>query len=117
MQRVVLTLILAGSFALPAQGMAQDAFRTDHVLYFSAGWRVSKPAPQNVLQLPTTWHPVPHVGTARDQGSGFASCTHSQVGRLFCRRQFAHRQVHPLSVRHVQFKGGDNDYELRQLFY
>jgi len=51
MQRIVLTLILAGSIASPAQGMAQDALQADHVLYFSAGWRVSQPAPQNVLQL------------------------------------------------------------------
>ncbi len=54
------------------------------------------------MPLPTTWHPVPHVGAARDQGSGPPLYTHPQVGRLFWGRPFAHRHGHPLSVRHVQ---------------
>ena len=54
------------------------------------------------MPLPTTWHPVPHVGAARDQGSDPAPCIHPQVGRLLRGRQFAHRHVRPLSVRHVQ---------------
>jgi hypothetical protein len=54
------------------------------------------------MPLPTTWHSVPHVGAARDQGSGAAPCAHPQVGRLLRGCQFAHRQVHPFAVRHVQ---------------
>jgi transposase len=54
------------------------------------------------MPLPTTWHPVSPVGTARDQGSDPAPCAHPQVGRLCWCRQFAHRHIHPLSVRHVQ---------------
>ena len=54
------------------------------------------------MPLPTTWHPVPHVGAARDQGSGPAPCAHPQVGRLLRGRQFAHRHVRPLPVHHVQ---------------
>ena len=54
------------------------------------------------MPLPTTWHPVSYVGAARNQGSGSAPCPHPQVGGLFRGRQLAHRQVHPLSVRHVQ---------------
>ena len=54
------------------------------------------------MPLPTAWHPVPDVGATRDQGSGATPCVHPQVGRLFRGRQFAHRQVHSLPVRHVQ---------------
>lgn len=51
MQRVSLILALAVTIALPAQGFAQNSLRTDHALYFSAGWRVNDASPQNVLQL------------------------------------------------------------------
>lgn len=51
MQRILLILVLAVSVASPAQGMAQDALRSDHALYFAVGWRVNGPLPQNVLQL------------------------------------------------------------------
>ncbi len=54
------------------------------------------------MPLPTAWHPVSHVGATRDQGSDPVPCAHPQVGRVLRSRQFAHRQVHPLSVRHVQ---------------
>ncbi len=54
------------------------------------------------MPLPTTWDPVSYVGAARNQGSGSAPCPHPQVGGLFWGRQLAHRQVHPLAVRHVQ---------------
>ena len=54
------------------------------------------------MPLPTTWHPVPHVGAVRDQGSGPPPCAHPPVGRLLWGRPFAHRHGHPLSVRHVQ---------------
>ena len=47
------------------------------------------------MPLPPTWHPVPPVGAARDQGSGPAPCSHPQVGRLLRCRQLAHRQVRP----------------------
>jgi hypothetical protein len=50
-QRIFLALALAVSIALPAQGTAQDWLRTDHVIYFSTGWRVNEPSLQNVLQL------------------------------------------------------------------
>jgi DDE superfamily endonuclease len=36
------------------------------------------------MPLPTRWHPVPHVGIAREQGSDPASCAHPQGSRLFC---------------------------------
>jgi hypothetical protein len=61
MQIISLILALAATIALPAQGTAQDWLRTDHVLYFAAGWRVNEPSLQNVLQLGiafrcgTTW--------------------------------------------------------------
>ena len=55
MQRISFILALAVSIALPTQGTAQDALRTDHVLYFAAGWRVNEPLPQNVLQLGTVF--------------------------------------------------------------
>jgi hypothetical protein len=51
MQRIILALALAVSIALPAQGTAQDALIPDRALYFSAGWRVNEPSPQNMLQL------------------------------------------------------------------
>jgi hypothetical protein len=54
------------------------------------------------MPLPTTWHSVSYVGAARNQGSGSAPCPHPQVSGLCWGRQLAHRQVHPLSVRHVQ---------------
>ena len=54
------------------------------------------------MPLPTTWHPLPDVGAARDQGSGHTPCAHPQVGRLLWCRQLAHRQVRPLHVRQVQ---------------
>jgi hypothetical protein len=36
------------------------------------------------------------------QGSGAAPCVHPQVSRLPWGRQFAHRKIHSLPVRHVQ---------------
>jgi len=51
MRKLSLMLAFAVSITLPAQGVAQDALRNDHVLYFSVGWRVSEPVTQNVLQL------------------------------------------------------------------
>ncbi len=54
------------------------------------------------MPLPTTWHPVPHVGAARDQGSGPAPCAHPQVGGVLRRCQFAQRHVRSLHVRYVQ---------------
>ena len=54
------------------------------------------------MPLPTTWHPVPHVGAARDQGSGPAPCAHPQVGGLLWRGQSAQRQVRSLHVRDVR---------------
>jgi len=51
MQRIILALALAVSISLPTQGTADDALRPDHALYFSAGWRVNEPSPQNMLQL------------------------------------------------------------------
>jgi hypothetical protein len=51
MQRIALVLALAISIVLPAEGLAQDALRSDHALYFAAGWRVNEPSPQNMLQL------------------------------------------------------------------
>ncbi|MGH7183772.1 MAG: hypothetical protein ACREJN_17600 [Nitrospiraceae bacterium] len=53
MQRILLILALALGIASPAQGIAQDTLRSDHVLYFAVGWRVNEPSPQNVLQLGT----------------------------------------------------------------
>jgi hypothetical protein len=55
MQRVLPMLALVFSIALPAQGIAQDALRSDHVLYFAVGWRVNEPSAQNVLQLGTVF--------------------------------------------------------------
>ena len=55
MHRILLILALAISIASPAQGTAQDALRSDHVLYFAVGWRVNEPSPQNVLQLGTVF--------------------------------------------------------------
>jgi hypothetical protein len=54
------------------------------------------------MPLPTTWHPMPDVGATRDQGSDPVPCAHPQVDRVLRGRQFAHRQIHPLFVRHVQ---------------
>jgi hypothetical protein len=51
MQRIALVLALAISIVLPAEGLAQDALRSDHALYFAAGWRVNEPSPQNMLHL------------------------------------------------------------------
>src|SRR5262245_57010967 len=48
---ILALLVLAVSIASPGQGTAEDALRTDRVLYFSVGWRVNEPLPQNVLQL------------------------------------------------------------------
>lgn len=54
------------------------------------------------MPLPTAWHPMPHVGAARDQGSDPAPCAHPQVGRVLRGCQFAHRHVRPFPVRDVQ---------------
>ena len=54
-QRISLILALTVSIASPEQGTAQDVLKPDHVLYFSAGWRVNEPSPQNVLRLGTVF--------------------------------------------------------------
>ena len=54
------------------------------------------------MPLPTTWHPLPDMGAARDQGSGTDPCAHPPVGRLLWCRQFEPRHVRPLPVRHVR---------------
>ena len=60
MQRIMLMLALTVGIAAPAEGIAQDALKSDHVLNFAVGWRVNEPSPQNVLQLGT----VSRCGTA-----------------------------------------------------
>ncbi len=50
-----LLLFLVAGFILPSQGGAQEMLRGDQVIYFSAGWRVNEPSPQNVLQLGTVF--------------------------------------------------------------
>ncbi len=44
------------------------------------------------MSLPATRFALSHVGTAGDQGPHFAACIDPQVGGLFWRRQFGHRQ-------------------------
>jgi hypothetical protein len=56
MRKISLMLALVVSVVSPAQGAVQDTLRADHVIYFSAGWRVNEPSPQNVLQLGTVFH-------------------------------------------------------------
>ena len=54
------------------------------------------------MPLPTTWHALPNVGAARDQGSCAEPCSHPQVSRLLRCRQLEYWQVRPLHVRHVR---------------
>ena len=60
MQRIMLMLALTVGIAAPAEGIAQDALKSDHVLNFAVGWRANEPSPPNVLQLGT----VSRCGTA-----------------------------------------------------
>jgi hypothetical protein len=50
-QGIALLLFLAVGFILPSLSTAQEMLRPAQVIYFSVGWRVNQPSPQNVLQL------------------------------------------------------------------
>ena len=54
------------------------------------------------MPLPATWHPVPDVGAARDQGSGTDACANSQISGLLWCRQPEHREVRACHVREVR---------------
>src|SRR5450756_2032167 len=54
------------------------------------------------MSLPATWFPLPHVGTARNQGPDPAACADPKVGGLFWRRQLGHRTVRANDVPHLQ---------------
>lgn len=54
------------------------------------------------MPLPAARHPVPDVGTARDQGSGADACADPQIRGLLWRRQSEHREVRARHVREVR---------------
>ena len=54
------------------------------------------------MPLPTTWHPVSEVGTARGQGSRVAPRSDPKVGGLFRCGPLEQRKVCSLPVREVQ---------------
>jgi len=54
------------------------------------------------MSLPTTRFPLPHVGTARNQGSDPAPCADPKVGGLLWGRQFGHRAVRTHDVPYLQ---------------
>ena len=54
------------------------------------------------MSLPATWLPLPHVGTARDQGPDPAACADPKIrGLLWC-RQLGQRTVRAHDVPHLQ---------------
>jgi len=54
------------------------------------------------MSLPAARFPVPHVGTARNQGPDPAACADPKVGCLLWGRQFGHRTVRTDDVPHLQ---------------
>jgi hypothetical protein len=54
------------------------------------------------MSLPAAWFPMPHVGTARNQGPNLAACADPKVGGVLWCRQFGQWAVRAHDVSHLQ---------------